>query len=68
MAKLSPPSIWRKRRKLSGKYYIVYHRWPLTETDANHRVTCIEEMKFDANGNILPITMTFDGVRADPLK
>ena len=27
-------------------WYIVYHRRPLGETDANHRVTCIDEMRF----------------------
>lgn len=44
------------------KYFIVYHRRPLGETDRNHRVTCIDEMKFDADGNILPVKITFEGV------
>lgn len=52
----------------SGKYYIIYHRRPLGETAGNNRVTCIDEMKFDANGNIIPVTMTFTGVKADLLK
>jgi len=46
------------------KYYIVYHRRPLGETDRNHRVVCIEEMKFDENDHILPVTLTFKGVEA----
>ncbi|GAB3930616.1 glycoside hydrolase family 43 protein [Mucilaginibacter myungsuensis] len=40
------------------KYYIVYHRRPLTERAANNRVTCIDEMKFDDKGFILPVKMT----------
>lgn len=52
----------------SDKFYIVYHRRPLTETDGNHRVTCIDEMFFDENGYIKPIVMTHEGVVANPLK
>ena len=51
----------------TDKYYMVYHRRPLGETDGNHRVTCIDEMKFDDDGKIIPITITFKGVKADPL-
>ncbi|XP_021957452.1 arabinoxylan arabinofuranohydrolase [Folsomia candida] len=43
-------------------WYIVYHRRPLSETDANHRVTCIDRMFFDDQGNILPVQMTNEGV------
>jgi len=43
-------------------WYIIYHRRPLTETDANHRVTCIDRMKFDAQGTIQPIQITTEGV------
>ncbi|MGY6544105.1 MAG: family 43 glycosylhydrolase [Cyclobacteriaceae bacterium] len=49
-------------------FYIVYHRRPLEESDRNHRVTCIDKMEFDENGKILPVTMTFEGVPARPLK
>ena len=52
----------------SGKYYIVYHRRPLGETNGNHRVVCIDEMHFDANGEIHPVKITFEGVKADKLK
>lgn len=52
----------------SDKYYVVYHRRPLSETHANHRATCIDEMHFDENGYILPIKITFTGVKANPLK
>ena len=40
------------------KYYIVYHRRPLGETSANHRVVCVDEMHFDQDGHILPVVMT----------
>lgn len=56
------------RNPLTNRYYIVYHRRPLTETDGNHRETCIEEMKFDDQGYIIPVTITFEGVAASPLK
>ncbi len=49
------------------KWYIVYHRRPKGETDANHRVTCIDELNFDAEGNIMPVVITTDGVERDPL-
>jgi len=49
------------------QYYIVYHRRPLGETDQNHRVTCVDEMKFDDQGFILPVKMTFEGVTGPPL-
>jgi beta-xylosidase len=45
------------------QYFIVYHRRPLTETDGNSRETCIDEMKFDKNGLILPVKITKEGVR-----
>ena len=43
-------------------WFIVYHRRPLNETDANHRVTCVDEMHFDSEGLIEQVKMTFDGV------
>ena len=49
------------------KYYIVYHRRPLTESNRNSRVTCIDEMHFDKNGHILPVIITHEGVRSNKL-
>lgn len=46
----------------AGQWYMVYHRRPLGETAANHRVTCIDKMEFDANGFILPVTITHGGI------
>jgi hypothetical protein len=46
----------------TDQYFIVYHRRPLGETDQNHRVVCIDRMRFDADGKIEPVKMTFEGV------
>lgn len=50
--------------KVPGReeWYIVYHRRPLGETDANHRVVCIDKMEFDASGYIKPIKITKEGI------
>jgi len=52
----------------SDNWYIVYHRRPLGDTARDHRVTAIERMAFDAQGHILPVTITHEGVPADPLR
>jgi beta-xylosidase len=52
----------------TDKWYIVYHRHPLGDPDGNHRVVCIEEMHFGANGQIAPVKLTTTGVAAQPLK
>jgi beta-xylosidase len=52
----------------TDEWYIVYHRRPLTETDANHRVMCIDKMYFDKDGNIQPVKITNEGVTARRLK
>jgi len=43
-------------------WYIVYHRRPLAETDRNARVVCIDLMKFNTDGLIQPVAITFEGV------
>ncbi|WP_158795687.1 glycoside hydrolase family 43 protein [Pedobacter sp. L105] len=48
-------------------WYIVYHRRPLTETDGNHRETCIDVMSFDENGLIKPVIITKEGVKGQRL-
>ncbi|MCP5515745.1 MAG: family 43 glycosylhydrolase [Verrucomicrobiales bacterium] len=52
----------------ADEWYIVYHRRPRGETDANHRVTCIDRMEFDHEGFIQPVKITFEGVERRPLK
>ena len=51
-----------------NQWYLVYHRRPLTETDGNHRETCIDEMTFDNNGLINPVKITNEGVKPFYLK
>ncbi|SDP99437.1 Glycosyl hydrolases family 43 [Mucilaginibacter sp. OK268] len=52
----------------TDEWYIVYHRRPLTETDANHRVMCIDKMYFDIDGNIQPVKITNEGVTVRRLR
>jgi beta-xylosidase len=49
-------------------WYIVYHRRPLTETNGNHRETCIDRMYFDENDLIKPVKITHEGVERRTLK
>jgi beta-xylosidase len=49
-------------------WYIVYHRRPLGDNTRDHRVTSIEPMTFDAQGHILPVKITHEGVKAHPLR
>jgi beta-xylosidase len=51
----------------SGRYYIVYHRRPLGERDRNRRVVCIDELRFDSRGWIVPVVITKSGVPPAPL-
>ena len=48
------------------EWFAVYHRRPLGKKGANDRVTCIDKMEFDENGNIKPIRITHEGVGARP--
>jgi beta-xylosidase len=50
------------------EWYIVYHRRPLTETDGNHRVVCIDRLYFDKDGFIKPVKITTTGVEAQTIK
>lgn len=50
------------------EWYMVYHRRPLTETNGNSRVTCIDRMYFDENGLIRPVVITNEGVKKNKLK
>jgi beta-xylosidase len=52
----------------SGRTYIVYHRRPLGQKDRNARLVCIDEMKFDAAGQIQPVVITNEGVAPDPIR
>jgi beta-xylosidase len=50
----------------SGAWFIVYHRRPLGDSDRNHRVVCIDELRFDSKGAIMPVTITNTGVPRHP--
>lgn len=52
----------------TDRWYIVYHRRPLGETDGNHRVVSIDELHFDERGLIRPVRITTTGVRPDPIR
>ncbi len=56
--------------RIPGKdrWFAIYHRRPLGETDANSRETCIEEMHFDEKGLIKPMKITKEGVEAVKLR
>jgi hypothetical protein len=49
-------------------YYMVYHRRPVDDTHSNHRYVCIDRMEFDGDGNILPVTITKEGVAGHVLE
>ncbi|SEM72702.1 Glycosyl hydrolases family 43 [Paenibacillus sp. OV219] len=51
----------------TDEWIIVYHRRPLTETDRNHRVVCLDRMEFEEDGSIRPVQLTFEGVSARPI-
>ena len=51
----------------SDTWYIVYHRRPLGTKNGNHREVCIDEMRFNPDGTIQPVKITFDGVKAKVL-
>jgi beta-xylosidase len=42
----------------TDEYYMVYHRRPLGDDRANHRVTCIDRLFFDENGRIKPVKIS----------
>lgn len=39
-------------------WFIAYHRRPLTETQRDHRVVCLDRLHFDGSGRILPVRLT----------
>jgi beta-xylosidase len=51
----------------TDEFYIVYHRRPLTETAANHRVVCIDRLIFNEDNTIRPVEISFEGVQARTL-
>ncbi len=54
--------------KGKDEYYIIYHRRPLGDNGRDHRVTCIDKLEFGKDGKILPVKMTFTGVKKRKLR
>lgn len=52
----------------SDDWYIIYHRRPLTETNGNSRVTCMDHLYFDEQGLIKPVKITNEGVEKRIIK
>lgn len=48
------------------EWVICYHRRPLSETNAHHRVTCLDRLIFREDGSIAPVTLTHEGIPAWP--
>ncbi|WP_179394553.1 glycoside hydrolase family 43 protein [Lacticaseibacillus absianus] len=42
----------------SGEWQIIYHRRPVGETDSTKRILCMDRLRFDQDGNILPVVMS----------
>jgi beta-xylosidase len=55
------------KHPVDEKWFIIYHRRPLTQTAANSRETCIDVMEFDDQGLIKPVRITVEGVEATKL-
>lgn len=48
----------------SERWVVAYHRRPLGDENPYHRVLCLDELRFDAQGNILPVRLSNTGVEA----
>jgi len=52
----------------TDRWYIVYHRRPLGETDRNHRVVSIDVLRFERDGRIAPVRITGAGVSVHSIR
>jgi len=50
----------------TNEYVICYHRRPAGSTARDNRVTCIDKLIFEPNGDIRPVVITNEGVPAWP--
>ncbi len=48
------------------EWVICYHRRPLSESNAHHRVVCLDRLVFGDDGSIAPVTLTHQGITAHP--
>ncbi|NJK87516.1 MAG: family 43 glycosylhydrolase [Bacteroidales bacterium] len=51
----------------TDKWYIVYHRKPLGDTNMYHREICIDRLYFNADGTIKPVILTNEGADENEL-
>ena len=51
----------------SDDWLICYHRRPIEETSRHHRVTCLDHLVFNEEGDIEPVILTAEGVPARAL-
>lgn len=42
----------------TDEWYICYHRRPIPNVSPNHRVVCLDRMRFEPDGSIRPVVMT----------
>ncbi len=47
----------------TDEYYIVYHRRPLNTQNGHHREVCIDRMDFGDDDQIIPVKISFRGVK-----
>ncbi len=52
----------------TDEWIMVYHRRPIPNKGRDHRVTCMDQMEFKADGTIKPVKITFEGVAARPIR
>lgn len=52
----------------TGKWYMIHHRCPIPNKGRDHRVTCINKLKYNPNSTIKDVEMTFTGVQKQRIK
>jgi hypothetical protein len=45
------------------EYYLAYHRFKIPGGDGTHRETCIDRLSFNADGTIVPLKPTLEGLQ-----
>ena len=45
------------------EYYLAYHRFKIPGGDGTHRETCLDPITFGADGTIVPVKPTLEGLQ-----
>ena len=53
-------SVVKSRRK--DEWYIIYHRRPIPNKDRDHRVVCMDRLRFNPDGTIAEVVITHEGI------